>query len=384
MAEKTRPPAKILHIISTLDTGGAEQNLFRLVSTLDRGSFTSEVVCMRSPGPVAARITASGVPVRPLHMRPGVPSPLGVMRLWSTAGRFRPDIVQCWMYHANLMGLCLFMPGRTVWNIRCSDMDLARYGGAYRFAVRAGAALSGIPRAVIVNSDAGRKAHEAIGYRPRRWVTIRNGFDTELFRPDASARSAVRAELGIDEHALVIGLVGRLDPMKDHATFFQAAAMFLETYKDATFVLAGRAVTADNPALTALIPASAPRAAFRLLGERDDVQRVLACMDIAAGSSVYGEGFPNALAEAMACGVPCVATDVGDTSLLVGDTGIVVERGSSQALCRGLETLARMGPDQRRRLGARARTRVETLFTQKNTTAAYEDLYRKILTSSRS
>ncbi len=379
--EKDRGPALVLHLISTLDIGGAEQNLFRLITTMDRGSYKNIVVCMTSPGIIGRRIEQTAVPVHSLNMKKGTPEIRAVLRLRFMANLFRPDIIQCWMYHANLLGLSIPKRERTLWNIRCSDMDLSHYGLVYRFVVMAGARLSGLPYGVVVNSMAGRKAHEGLGYHPQRWVTIPNGFDTRLFKPDEEARSRIRSELNITHDASVIGLIGRFDPMKDHATFFTAAALFMRTHPESHLVLAGRGVTGENPRIRDYAVAVPDRNRLHLLGERDDIPCILASLDIATSSSL-SEGFPNAVGEAMSCGVPCVATDAGDTRLLMGDTGLLVKRQSPHELCRAWEEMADMPALARREMGSRARERIIQNFSQERTTRSYEDLYQEV-TSSR-
>lgn len=370
-------PIKVLHLISTLDVGGAEQNLLRLISTMDKSTFDNHVVCMTKPGIVGQELEKTSTPVLSLNMKKGVPDIRAVLRLRFLARLMRPDIIQCWMYHANLLGLSLLKPKRTLWNIRCSDLDLSLYGHIYRFAVMAGARLSSLPYAVAANSISGKKVHEGLGYHPKKWAIIPNGFDTHIFKPDLEACSQIRSDLNIPRDALVIGLIGRFDPMKDHATFFSAASLFLRSHPDALFILAGRGVTDQNPRMRDSMGAITDQKKFHLLGERDDIPRILSAMDIATSSSI-SEGFPNALGEAMACRVPCVATDAGDSRLLLGDTGIVVDRKSPQELCKAWDIIARMTPETRLDMGSRARERIQKHYSQDKTTRSYEDLYWQI------
>lgn len=380
MADQHARSLKVLHIISTLDVGGAEQNLFRLLASMDRDSFVNEVACMKIPGPMGRQIEGLGISVHSLGMKKGTPELRAVLRLRFLTSLFRPDIVQCWMYHANLMGMTLLHPRRLLWNIRCSDMDLTQYGTLYRLTVLTGARLSRMPAAVITNSEAGRSAHERLGYRPKQWITIPNGFDTDIFRPDAPARAAMRQKLGIPEYAFVIGLIGRMDPMKDHATFFRAAAMFLAEHPDTHFVLAGRGVTRGNRDMTDLMRELPETGTFHLLDERPDVPQILACLDVASSSSI-SEGFPNAIGEAMACGIPCAATDAGDTAVLMGDSGILVRRRCPEDLCRAWDTLARLGREDRVDMGRKARARIQQHYTQEKTTGSYERVYRGIVSA---
>jgi glycosyltransferase involved in cell wall biosynthesis len=371
-------PIKVLHLISTLDVGGAEQNLLRLISTMDTSTFQNHVVCMTKPGIVGQKLEKTSTPVSSLNMKKGVPDIRAVLRLRFLARLLRPDIIQCWMYHANLLGLTIPDRARILWNIRCSDLDLSLYGTVYRFAVMAGARLSSIPYAVAANSIAGRDVHERLGYHPQKWVIIPNGFDTEIFKPDPDARFRIRSELGIPDDALVIGLIGRFDPMKDHSSFFAASLSFLKPYPHTHFILAGRGVTNENPQIRDQLGQRANLKKFHLLGERDDIPRILSAIDIASSSSI-SEGFPNAIGEAMACGVPCVATDAGDSGLLMGDTGLVVNRKSPQELCKAWDMIARMTPEARLEMGSRARERIQKHYSQDKTTRSYEDLYWQII-----
>src|SRR5712692_5666169 len=211
----------ILHLITGLETGGAEGMLARLVTRTDRSRFHSVVVSVTDTGTVGPMIAGSGIPVEALGIRRGMVDPRGVTRLIRVLRRYRPYIMQTWLYHADLFGLIAARLGyapHLAWNIRCSDM-------AGPNVVRAILSrCSALPDRVIINSLAGRRFHEGIGYHPRRWDYIPNGYDTALLRPDETARLRLRAALGLDPAAIVIGMAARYHPMKDHANFFAAAA----------------------------------------------------------------------------------------------------------------------------------------------------------------
>ncbi|HQH99960.1 MAG TPA: glycosyltransferase [Deltaproteobacteria bacterium] len=370
---------RVLHLISTLDIGGAEQNLSRLVTAMDRGSFTNQVVCMTRPGPLGPYLEGSGIPVHSLHMRKGLPELRAVLKLRFWASLFKPDAVQCWMYHANLLGLTLMKPAKTLWNIRCSDMDLSRYGPLYRLTVASGARLSRIPSAIVTNSHAGREAHTSLGYRPRKWVIIPNGFDTEIFKPDREAGEKVRKELGIDRDALLIGLIARFDPMKDHACFFEAANMLLDSNSRIHFILAGRGISPSNRDLLSLINTDRHAPRIHLLGERSDVPHVLNALDIATSSSV-SEGLPNIVGEAMASALPCAVTDAGDSKILVGDAGFVIPKKNPRMLCAAWQRILDLGPDGRRQMGERARKRIIDHYSLASMVSSYEALYKSLMT----
>ncbi|MRR37034.1 glycosyltransferase, partial [bacterium] len=288
------------------------------------------------------------------------------------------DIIHTWMYHANLLGL-LFMRRRAlVWSILCSYMDLDAYGPVYKLTVHAGAAMSSFPDLVVANSQAGRGVHQELGYHPKRWEIIPNGFDTDVFRPDPASRAVVRSMLGIPREALVIGLIARFDIMKDHGNFFEAARLLLKTQPGAYFLLAGRGVDKDNPQIREWAAGMGRGDQVILLGERADVPAILPALDISTSSSC-GEGLPNNIGESMAAGIPCVVTDVGDSAMLVEDTGIVVPKKDPQALCTAWQRLMRDGEALRRDLGERARKRIIERYAMATMVRSYEALYTDLM-----
>ena len=351
---------RVLHVITGLALGGAERMLAQLLASMDRARVPSAVVSRTDMGALGPEIAASGVPVQALGMRRGVPDPRARLGLRAPVRAFRPDVLQSWLYHADLMA-CFAGAPRLAWNLRCSDMDFSRYGWSTRQTVRLLARLSRRPDAVLCNSEAGRKLHQSLGYRPRRWEVVPNGFDLDRFRPDTAARQRLRLMLGLAHDALIICLVARFDPQKDHATAFAA----LESVPEAHLVCIGRDV-----------PRAGPR--VHLLGERSDIEALMPGFDVATLSSAVGEGFSNVLAEAMACGVPCVATDVGDAAAILGETGIVVPRRDPAALAAGWQRMMELGPDGRARLGAAARARVAAHWSIDAVARRYEAIYASL------
>jgi glycosyltransferase involved in cell wall biosynthesis len=374
-------PVHVLHVITDLDVGGAEMMLARLARAMDSGRFRQSVVSLIAPGAVGAQLAAEGIEVHSLGLSRGRIDPRGVWRLARLLRQQRPDIVQTWLYHADLLGLVaarLAGVRRVVWNLRCSDMDLSRYSRLSAALVRLLAWLSPRPDAVLVNSVAGQRAHQALGYRPRRWEIVPNGTDIARFRPDAQARARIRAELGIAPESFVICLPARFDPMKDHATFIAAASRSAAGHGDARFVLVGRGTDAGNAALRPFLQHLAGAAEIRLLGERADMPALLAAADVVALSSSFGEGFPNVVAEAMACGTPVVSTDVGDAAEIIGDTGLVVRRRDPEAMAAAWQRLRDVGPAARRDMGARARQRISERYALAPIVARYEALYEEL------
>ena len=366
----------VLHLITSLGAGGAETMLYKLVAHSDRARFRHLVVSMIADGPLAEEIARCEVPVYTLGMRRGVPNPAAAIRFLLLLRHLRPDVVQTWLYHADLLGTLGALVTRVpvVWNIR-SSFHYGLRSPISRACVR----LSGVPAAVVVNSEAGRAVHAALGYRPRRWEVIPNGFTLPEAAGGEEARASVRRELGLPHGAPLIGLVARFDPLKDHETFLRAAGLLCREKPDTHFLLAGNGVTSANPTLCEIIAAEGLGARVHLLGERQDVPRLTAALDIATSSS-YAESFPTVVGEAMACGIPCAVTDVGDSAHIVGDTGVVVPPRQPEALAAGWRQLLELSPDERRALGWRARARVEQLFALDRVVRQYEELYERVAT----
>jgi glycosyltransferase involved in cell wall biosynthesis len=379
---------RVLHVITGLPMGGAEMMLFKLLSRWDSGRFCGAVVSMIPVGPMGPRIVGLGIPVTSLNMRPGMPNPLCIVRLARQICAFAPEVIQTWMYQADLLGGLAgkVAGGRpVVWGIRNGTLQPGKSSASAIWSARICARLSrSLPKRILCCSDSARQIHGALGYDMGRMCVIPNGFDVELFKPDPEARRAVRQELGLDGNALLLGLVARFDPQKDHASLIRASAKLRHRWPQSHFVLCGDDVTWENPELAGQIEEAGMRGRFHLLGRRHDMPRITAALDVACLCSTYGEAFPNVLGEAMACGVPCVVTDVGDSAAIVGDTGIVSLPGDARALAGAIERLLEMGKDARQRLGQAARERVRVNFSLHSIVERYQDLYCQVAVEARS
>jgi glycosyltransferase involved in cell wall biosynthesis len=238
--------------------------------------------------------------------------------------------------------------------------------------------LSGlVPDRIVVNAELSRRAHAKLGYKADKMVVIPNGFDLTAFVPDPSTRLSVRRELGIPEGAPLIGSVARFHPDKDHRNLVRAAALLHAERPEARFLLCGAGLAPENRELVGWIEEAGIGDRCFLLGLRKDVARLDAALDVATSSS-RSEGFPNAIGEAMACGVPCVVTDVGDSASIVGKTGVVVPPQDPEALAAAWLRVLDMDAEEHRTLGERARRRVEERYSLKRVAAAYETLYAEL------
>jgi len=374
--------AKVCFIITGLTSGGAESMLLKLLERIDRAKFSPDVISLTDIGVIGPRMAALGVPVGVIGMNPGVPDPRGVFRLMSRLREIRPDIVHTWMYHADLLGglaARLSAVPAIAWNIRNSDLSPGKTKWGTRVVVRACASLSTvIPDRIICCSMTAQRVHTDLGYDPSLFVVIPNGFDLERFHSDEASRADVRRELAIPEKSPVIGLIARFDPQKNHQGFFEAAGRLHTQRPDVHFLLAGEGVETINPAIAAWMAEAGIGSVTHLLGLREDISRLTAALDIASSSS-WGEAFPNVVGEAMACGVPCVVTDVGDSAYIVGDTGRVVPSGDPRALADTCAELLALPESERRALGERARARVKENFELGSVVKRYEAFYDELV-----
>lgn len=373
---------KVVHIITGLNTGGAEMMLYKLIRYSSKEDFKHEVISLTDVGSVGDKIKELGISVRALNMK-GIYFPVSVLRLALWLRKSNPDIIQTWMYHADLMGGLAakleFLRAPVIWGIRQTNLDSKLSKQRTRFVAWASALLSRwIPTKILCNSNSGRETHIKMGYDSKKMLVIPNGFDISKFKPDKEARISVRKELGVPEDAFLVGYVARFDPQKDHRTFVRAAELLNKSFPNIHFVLCGRGVTWENKELASWIDEAGLKDRFHLLGERHDTPRINAALDIATITSAYGEGFPNVVGEAMACGVPCVATDVGDSAYIVGSTGIAVEPASAEKVAEGWLKILKLSPKERFVLGERARDRIEAEFSIDNTVERYYNLYQQL------
>lgn len=341
---------------------------------------------MTDKGPLGEALAKDGFLVRGLGLRRGQARPDAVLALRWLLRDWKADLLETWLYHADLLGTLATVGSSSpvlVWNLRASLMDMTRYRRLSGWTRALCARLSTRPAMVIANSEAGVRAHSALGYRPRVWQVLPNGIDTDEYTPDQSARARLRREFGIGDEAMVVGVAARYDPMKGHDLLADALATWLPDAPRIHVVIAGTDVTWDAAPYVALAR-RAPECVARihLLGPRYDMPAVWNVCDVGCSPS-HTEGFPNAVAEAMATGLPVVVTDVGDSAALVGTAGFAVSPRDAAALRAGLEHVATLHLAERRRLGARARDRIVTEYSIARAAARYADVYREAIVTAR-
>jgi glycosyltransferase involved in cell wall biosynthesis len=372
---------KVMHIIAGLDVGGAEGMLERLVRANSDAISDSVVVSLTSVGVIGASLRGRGVRVHALGMTSLWSVPTVFFKLVGLIRGYRPQIVQTWMYHADLLGgVAARLSGchSVVWGIRTTHLP-DEGSRVTRQVRRLCARLSGwVPQRIVCAAEASRKVHVALGYDAGKMIVVPNGYDFERMTADPGARAALREAWGIPRSALVIGCLGRFNPAKDYATFVRAAGLVAAEEPNAHFLMVGRGLTESNQSLTSWIRDTGVAERFHCVGERLDVPEVLSCMDIFCLSS-RTEGFPNVVAEAMAMGLACVVTNVGDAAFLLGDSGRIVPPESPVALATGLIELVRLGEEGRKGLGAGARARVHSEFSIQRALERFDAVYAQVM-----
>jgi glycosyltransferase involved in cell wall biosynthesis len=353
---------KIAFLIRDLNYGGAQRQLVTLVKGLNKQSFDVTVLCFYPDGPLEKDLKDNGISLICLekHERWDV---LGfVWRLFRHLKDIQPDVLHGYLGESNVLAIFLkplFPSTQMIWGIRESNTDPNLYGWLGRLIFQLECILSPLADLIVVNSYAGKTYHLTHGFPSDKMVVIPNGIDTERFQPDSEARAKVRAEWETSENTILIGLVGRLDPMKDHRNFLRAAALMCEERQDVRFVCVGTGP--ENYARELHELASELNITEQIIwaGARPDMPAVYNALDIATSASAYGEGFANVIGEAMACGVPCVVTDVGDSKFIVGDAGVVVAPSNSQALFTAWLEILQMNKEKLSRM---AKTRIHENF----------------------
>lgn len=371
---------RILHVLPGLLVGGAERALERLLRSGLADRFENHVVALGGDGEMRAAFEHAGVPVQFMRGGNAMSALLFLRRCMKTIA---PDIIQGWMYHGNLAAsvTALQMRNRPTvfWNVRQSLSATRKDRLGTRAAIRLGAPLSRTARGIIYNSMLARTQHEAIGYAREGGTIIPNGFAPNPSTAHGSL-AGLKAELALPEGAPVVIHVGRYHPVKDHATLIAACNIVAAQEPSAVFVLVGRGVTWDNPAISGSVP-NEYKDRFRFLDERGDVSALLHLADLFVLSSI-AEAFPNALGEAMATGIACVATDVGDVRAVLGDTGRVVPPGRSGAMADAILSYLQ-NDDLRRESASAAFQRATSEYGLAAPTGRYIALYENTLKSLR-
>jgi glycosyltransferase involved in cell wall biosynthesis len=373
---------KVLHFIANLGQGGAEAVLTRLIMA-SPPTIEHVVVSLMGDAYYGPRLRAAGIRVHTIESPRGRVTLGGLMRLRRIVVAASPDVVQTWMYHADLVGGLVARSASVravVWGIRHSNLAADKTSFSARAVARLCAVLSRwVPAAIACCSVHATAVHQAIGYQANKFTVIPNGYDLARFTPDDAARARLRAEWGVVGNEIMLGMVARWDPQKDHENLLKALANLMAAGVNFRCILVGTGMHESNTALAGLLHSLVLQDRVILAGPRDDIPAVMNALDLHVLSSA-GEAFPNALAEAMACGTPCVTTDVGDAALIVGETGWVVPPQNSERLAQGIfEGLAVLSSRGRAVIGNECRQRIKENFSVDRMVDAYVTLWQRVI-----
>lgn len=380
--EAAGPPAlHVVHIISGLLHGGAETVLYRLLTAPTQHEHHT-VISMGGEGVFGPRLREQGVTVIALEMHGVQATARGVWRLAALLRELRPDVVQTWMYHADLVGglIARLMGIRAVaWGVRNSGVNLGDSSRQSRMIAWLCARVSAwVPGVIVACARKAADIHIAWGYRADRVLVAANGYDLLQWHPDAADRAQVRAELGLSDETPLIGSVARWNPLKDHATLLAALALSVRQHPELRCLLIGRGMTRDNAALMVLVRQYGLLDHLIFMGRREDVPRLMRALDVHVLSS-YAEGFPNVVSEAMASGVGCVVTDVGDAATIVGDLGWVAPARDPLALSQALDTaLSGLGSEAWSERLTQGREAVAERYSLETMVERYQVIWRRL------
>ena len=330
------------------------------------------------------KLKKNGIKVNGLGLRNFLDLPRIIIQLFKIIRAYKPDIVQTWMYHSDLIGgvVARFAGcNNVIWSIRNSDISINQKGvSKSTFLIMKLCSLLSfvIPRYIICVGGKAAAVHRDYGYFEKKLRIIRNGFNLNDFRISSQKRFDTRMALSIPSDSLVIGSIARFNEYKDHFNYIKACGYLACENKNVLFLLVGRNIDYNNLKLMEWINMTGFEKRFILLGERNDIPEILSCLDIFCLHST-SEGFPNALGEAMCSSLPCVSTNVGDVINLIGEAGIVVPPNDPNALKAGILDLCRMSKNQRRDLGNKARERIEKYYTIEKISGQYKELYIQVI-----
>ncbi len=373
-------PLRVVHVISNLGTGGAETMLVRLLSA-DRKPHDHAVISFLSDGALAPDVRTLGVDLFEMGAKRSAGTALLLPGLARLLTQLQPDVVQGWMYHANVAASAsrFLMRSRppVLWNIRQTLQKLSNNSLLTQGTILAGTLLRGSPAGIVYNSTESADQHERVGYPRAKRIIIENGFDLKAFQPREIARQSLMHVLGLEGTPILIGRVARKAAQKDDPTLFAAFAEVAAEQADVHLVLIGPGMDRTDPDLDRLARDTSASERIHFLGPRRDVADLTAGFDVAVSSSAHSEGFSNVIAEAMAAGVPAVATDVGEARRIVGDDSRIVSPGRPDALATAMARILALSDSDRNVLGQSDRTRIEQSFGIETIAARYSALWQE-------
>ena len=370
---------KLTHVITGLSLGGAENSLYKLVSHLDRQKFDISIISLKNQGVFGERFDALGIPVYSCNFSVGVGGLLAPFKLARFLLKLRPDIVQTWLYHADLIaGIAAKLIGVKciIWSIRTTDL---KQGSWLTAVIRKLCALVSrvIPSKIVVVAHAARVKHIQLGYDELKMIVIPNGYDANQFKPDPVLVANLINEIGIRQTDLVVGCVGRLSEDKGQDILIEASQDVLNKFPDVKFVFIGSGFENTNKVLVDSIASKSKLDRFILMGERNDVNTCFGLMDIFCLPS-RTEGFPNVLAEAMLSKLPCVSSDCGDARLLSNGHVSIAKINDSMDLANKITQMLGLNTIERRILGQESCSHVSNEYSIDRMVTRYDSLFEQL------
>lgn len=376
---------RVVHVITGLGSGGAENFLLRLLLALPARRVAARVISLGSGGGMVHKFREAGIEPVELGLKGALwwwrlPEVLHSFR--RAVSQWRPNLIQGWMNHGNVAGWfarAVAAPNaKLIWSIRQTVHETDLKSRSTHTAMRLQRWLSSRPDAIVCNSHLGLAHHVAMGFKNNRMLVIPNGFDAAQRSPGRGDRLAARQRVGLDADAFVVAMIARFHPVKDYGTFLAAIALAAREIPTLRALCIGRGVTAADSGLQRRVAELGIGDICTLVDERADLVTIYPGIDVACLTSL-AEAFPNVLGEAMACEIPCIATDVGDAAHLLGVTGRLVRPGVPQEVAAAMVELFRLGPERRGELGRRARERIANQYSMPVVAGRYLDLYESLL-----
>lgn len=353
-------PLSVFLLVRSLESGGAERQLVELARSLQERGHGVTIATFYRRGPLIADVERAGIPLVDLEKSGRWEILKFLVRARGALRLAHADVLYSFLGGANILAAAMRSATprtKLVWSVRSSDVDLSRYDWLHRLSFRIERLLSGTPDLIIANSHAGRDHAVANGFPLHRIEVVPNGIDTQRFRPNPALRRKQRLAWGLADHQIAVGVLARLDPMKGQEAFLQAAAQVAKLRHDLRFFCVGSGP--EESRLKRLASGLGIQKEVQFTGAAHDPVASLNGFDICCSPSL-SEGFSNAIAEAMSCGVPCVVTDVGDSAKIVGDLGIVVPPSDPDALANAiLKAVTGLSQAQKKR----ARERIVSNFS---------------------
>ncbi|MEN9845282.1 MAG: hypothetical protein RIS36_429 [Pseudomonadota bacterium] len=373
---------RVVHCITGLRGDGAQRMLLRLAEGLRNRGIESIVVSLSSREPLADAFEARGIQVYSLDMSTSLRGLVGLRTLKNLIDELAPDIIQGWMYHANLVAILVRPCARrwvpVLWNIRRGTDDVRERKFATRAAIWANAWFSARADRIVYCTRESRDQHEALGFSHRNGVVVGNGFDLDQFARSQEFRTLIRKRFEVADTDILIGNIGRDDSAKGRTYLIEGFAQVMKRVPNARLMLVGRGMSETNSELRRLLVSFGVAPRVILVGEYSPISEIYSAMDILCSSSVT-EGFPNVIGEAMCCEVPCVASDVGNVRALLDGIGLLVPPRSASRLARALITMCEEDRVAWRDRGARARARIADLYSLSVVVGTYASLYRQVV-----